>query len=163
MQKKASVYNYHHSSQGHRQSSRVPQVRSCKGSYSRGGADRTNDPILTNTVFYAMHVILSLKLGDHEGLILLRPWLPSEEDLARCPACDPDADSYPCIPEFSSCLPGQSRTASCCLAAAGGMPAPGTQLRETQDRFCTFYFFSLIINIISIISVISKAVLISNL
>jgi len=34
------------------------------------GADRTGDPILTNTVFHAMHVILSLKLGDHKGLAL---------------------------------------------------------------------------------------------
>ena len=57
----------------------------------------------------------------------------------------------------------QSGTAWCCLAAAGGTPVPGTQLRETQYRFCTFSIISLIINIISIISVISKAVLISNL
>jgi len=33
-----------------------------------GGADRTGDPILTNVVFHAMHIILSLELGDHEDL-----------------------------------------------------------------------------------------------
>jgi len=33
--------------------------------------DRTGDPILTNKVFHATHLILSLKLGDHEGLPLL--------------------------------------------------------------------------------------------
>jgi len=43
---------------------------SWKGSYLQGGADRTGDPILTNEVFHAMHIILSLKLGDHEGLAL---------------------------------------------------------------------------------------------
>jgi len=36
----------------------------------RGGVDRTGDPILTNAVFHATHIILSLKLGDHEGLTL---------------------------------------------------------------------------------------------
>jgi len=51
-----------------------------------------------------MHVILSLKLGDHEGLVLLCPWSPSEEEPAHCPACDPDPDSYPCVPESNSCL-----------------------------------------------------------
>jgi len=45
-------------------------VRGCKESYFRGEADRTGDPILTNVVFHVMHVILSLKLGDHEGLTL---------------------------------------------------------------------------------------------
>jgi len=41
-----------------------------------GRADRTGDPILTNAVFHAMHVILRLKLGDHEGLALfVHGWL----------------------------------------------------------------------------------------
>jgi len=70
MQKKAPVYNYHYSSQGHQQISWVQQVRSCKTLHLRGGVDRTGDPILTNKLFHAMHVILSLKLGDHEGLAL---------------------------------------------------------------------------------------------
>jgi len=39
-------------------------------SHLQGGVDRTGDPILTNEVFHAMHVILSLKLGDHKGLTL---------------------------------------------------------------------------------------------
>jgi len=45
-------------------------VRNHKGSHLWGGADRTGDPILTNVAFHAMHIILSLKLGDHEGLAL---------------------------------------------------------------------------------------------
>jgi len=36
-----------------------------KGSHLQGGVDRTGDPILTSEVFHVMHVILSLKLGDH--------------------------------------------------------------------------------------------------
>jgi len=35
-----------------------------------GGEDRTGDLILTNEVFHAMHITLSLKLGDHKGLAL---------------------------------------------------------------------------------------------
>jgi len=31
-------------------------------------AERTGDPILTNVVFHAVYIVLSLKLGDHEGL-----------------------------------------------------------------------------------------------
>jgi len=45
-------------------------VRSRKESYLRGGVVRTGDAILTNELFHAMHVILNLKLGDHEGLAL---------------------------------------------------------------------------------------------
>jgi len=70
MQKKAHVNNYHYSSQGHQQTSQVPQVRSRKESHLRRRADRTGDPILANAVFDATHVILRLKLGDHEGLAL---------------------------------------------------------------------------------------------
>ena len=43
-------------------------MRSRKASHLQGGADRTSDPILTNAVFHTIHVILNLKLGDHEGL-----------------------------------------------------------------------------------------------
>jgi len=32
--------------------------------------DRTGDLIVTNAIFHALHVILSLKPGDHEGLTL---------------------------------------------------------------------------------------------
>jgi len=70
MQKKAPVYNYRYSSQGPQQISWVSEVRSWKGSYLRGGGDRTGDPIVTNAVFHAKHVILSLKLGCHGGLAL---------------------------------------------------------------------------------------------
>jgi len=38
--------------------------------YSQGGADRIGEPTLLNAVFPAMHIMLSLKLGDHEGLSL---------------------------------------------------------------------------------------------
>jgi len=43
---------------------RVSQVRSHKGSHLWGGVDRTGDPIVTNALFHAMYVILSLKLRD---------------------------------------------------------------------------------------------------
>ena len=41
-----------------------------EGSCLQGGADRTGDPILTREVCHAMHIILDLKLGDHQGLTL---------------------------------------------------------------------------------------------
>jgi len=127
-------------------------VRSRKGSHLQGGADRTGDQTLTNAVFHAMHVIISLKLGDHEGLPLLRPWPASEEDPACCPACDPDPDPDPCIPESSSCLlPSPVRDF---LVLPGSCPS--TQLQETKYQFCIFCFISLIINNVSNISVISK-------
>jgi len=65
MQKTAPVYNYHCNSQGHWQISQLTQVRSQKGSNLWEGTDRTGDQILTNKVFHVMHVIPSLKLGDH--------------------------------------------------------------------------------------------------
>jgi len=157
MQKKALVYNYRHSSQGHRQISSVPQVRSQKGSHLRGGVDRTGDPILTSEVFHAMHVIPSLKLTDHGGLALfvhgrlLKRTLPLV--LAAILIQIPIRASLSPVP---ACCQGQSGTAWCCLAAAGGTPAPGTQLRETQYQFCVFCFISLIVNIISLINGISK-------
>jgi len=80
-------------------------MRSLKGSHLQGGVDRTGDPILTSAVVHAMHIMLSVKRGDHEGLTL-HPWLASEEDLAPHPACDPDPDTDPCIPKSSSCLLG---------------------------------------------------------
>jgi len=55
MQKKAPVYNYHYSSQGHKQILEVLPVRSCKGFYPRGGTDRIGDLILTNEVFHAIY------------------------------------------------------------------------------------------------------------
>jgi len=42
----------------------------------QGRAERTGDPILTDAIFHALHVILSLKLGNHKGLILfVHGWL----------------------------------------------------------------------------------------
>jgi len=85
----------------------------------KGGADRTGDPVWTNEVFHAVHVILSLKLGDHEGLALfvhgrllkrtLLLVLPAI--LIQIPTC-----------AFLSPVPVywgvQSGTSWCCLAAA---------------------------------------------
>jgi len=45
-------------------------VKSQKGSDLQGGVDRTGDPILPREVFHARHILLSLKLGDDEGLAL---------------------------------------------------------------------------------------------
>jgi len=118
---------------------------------------RTGDPILTKELFHAMHVILGLKLGDHEDLSLfvhanllnrtLLVVLPAV--LIQIPIC-----------AFLSPVPvhcrGQSGSVWCCLAAAGGMPATGAQLQETQDQFCIFCFIAVFLHIISIISIISK-------
>jgi len=68
----------------------------------QGGVDKTGDPILTNEVFHAIHIILSLKLGDHEGLTFFVHGRLLKRTLLV--AFDPDPDSNPCIPESSSCL-----------------------------------------------------------
>ena len=121
------------------------------------GADRKGDPIRTNAIFHAMHVILSLKLEEHEGLALfIHVRLLKRTLLLVLPAIliqIPIRASLSPVPVYCR---GQSRTSRCCPAAAGGTPAPGTQLWETQYRFCIFYIISLIININSIISVLSK-------
>jgi len=53
----------------------------------QGGADRTGDPILTSEIFHAMHIILSLKLGNHEGLTLfIHGWLLKRTLLVVLPA-----------------------------------------------------------------------------
>ena len=123
----------------------------------RGGADRTGDPILTNEVFHAMHIILSVKLGDHEGLALfLHGRLLKRTLLVVLPAILIQIPIRASLSPVPVCCRGQSGTAWCCLAAAGGTPGPGTQLRKTPYRFCIFYIISLIINITGIISVISK-------
>jgi len=139
----------------------VPQVRSWKGLHLQGGADRTSDPVLTSAVFHAMHVILSLKLGDHEGLALfVLGHLLQRTLLVVLPAILIQIPIHAFLSPVPACCRGQSRTAWCCLTAAGGMPVPGTQLQETQCQFYGFSFISLIFNIIS---VMSKVVLIFNL
>lgn len=59
------------------------------------------------------------KDGRSRGSCSLRPWPPSEEDPACCPACHPDPGSSPCIPESSSHLleiqPGIFRCPPCSL------------------------------------------------
>ena len=98
---------------------------------------------------------------DHEGLALfIHGWLLKKTLLVVLSAI---LNQIP-IHAFLSPVPiycgGQSGTSWCCLAAAGGTPVPSTQLQETQHRFCIFSLISLIINVVSIIS---KAVFISNL
>jgi len=100
-----------------------------------------------------MHVTLSLKLRDHEGLALFVYGRPLKRTLlVVLPAILIQIPIRASLSPVPACCPGQSGTAWCCLAAAGGTPAPGTQLRETQCQFCVFCFISLIINIISGIS-----------
>jgi len=121
----------------------------------RGGLDRTGDPTLTSQVFHAMHVTLSLKLGDHEGLALfIHGHLLKRTLLVVLPAILKQIPIHASLSPVPICW-GQSGTAWCCPAAAGGTPAPSTQLWETQCRFCIFCIISLIINIISIISAMS--------
>jgi len=128
-------------------------VRSWKGSYLRGWVDKTGDTILTNEVFHAMHVTLSLKLGDHKCL----PFFIHGQLLKTTLLLALLATLIKIlIRAFLSAVPAYCRVPSgtswCCPAAAGRMPVPGTQLQETQYWFCIFYIISLIINIISIIS-----------
>ena len=130
-------------------------MRRQKGLQLRRGADRTGEPILTNKVFHDMHVILSLKLGDGEGLALfVLGHLLKRTLLVVLPMIDPDPDSDLCIPGSSSCLlprpvwglPGAS------WQLLVGLQGPGTQLREIQYRYCIFCIvFVIIINIISVI------------
>jgi len=109
-------------------------MRSHEGLYLQGRADRTGHPILTGAVFGAIHVILSLKLGDHEGLALfvhdrllkrtLLLVLPSF--LIQIPTCaflSPVHIYWRVQSGTSWCLPG-----SCWRDAS----THGTQLRETQ-------------------------------
>ena len=99
----------------------------------QGWADRTGDPILTSEVFHAMHVILSLKLGDHEGLTL-------------------DSEQY--IPESRFCLLQSPVQGFLVLAwqPLVGHHHPSTQLQETQYRFYVFFLISLILSTINVIS-----------
>jgi len=126
-------------------------VRSRKGWHLRGGADSTGDPILTSEVFHATHVIPSSKLGDHEGLALfIHSCLLKRTLLAVLPAILIQIPTRALLSPVPAYCRGQSGTPQCCPAAAGGTPAPGTQLWEVQYGFCIFYIISL--NIISIIS-----------
>ena len=151
------MYKYYYSSQGQQQISWVPQVRRWKWSHLRGGVDRTGDLVLTNDIFHGMHVILSLKLGDHWGLALFfHGCLLKRTLLVVLPAILIQIMICASLSPVPAHCRGQFRTTWCHLAAAGRTPAPGTQLQETQYGFCTFYIISLIINIISINSVINK-------
>jgi len=131
-------------------------VWSLKGSYLGGGEKRTGDPILPNTVFHALHVTLSLKLEDHEGLALfIHGRFLKRTLLVVLPAIPIQIPIRASLSPVPAHCRVQSGTSWCCLAAAGGTTAPGTQLQESQYRFCLVYIIYLI-NIISIISVTSK-------
>jgi len=84
------------------------------------GVDRTGDPILTNAVFDAMHIILSLKLGDHEGLALfVHDRLLKTTLLVALPTILIQIPICAFLSPVPVCCGGQSRTSRCCLAAAG--------------------------------------------
>ena len=89
---------------------------------------------------HARHTQFKAGVSQGSHSLCARP--ASEEDLARCPACDHDPDSNLCIPESSCCLlmsPVQDflvLPGSCWWDAN----ACSTQLWETQYHFYIFYF-----------------------
>ena len=115
-----------------------------KGSHLQGGTDRTGDPILTNVVCHATHVVLSLKLEDHEGLsFLVHGQLPKRTlflilsaILIQIPIC-----------AFLSPVPAhcrvQSGTSWCCLAASGGMPASWNPTPKNSVSVLYILFYNL--------------------
>jgi len=118
-------------------------VRSRKGLYLRGGADRTGDPILTNEVFHATRVILSLKLGDHEGLALfVHGRLLKKTLLIVLPAILIQIPIHAFVSPVPVYCQRQSGTAWCCLAAADRMPAPNS--RKLSTGFVYFTLFLLL-------------------
>ena len=103
-----------------------------------------------------MHIILGLKLGDHEGLTLfIHGHLPKRILLVVLPAILIQIPICVFLSPVPVCCRVKSGTSWCCLAAAGRMPVPGTQLQETQYWFGIFCIISLITNIINLISIIS--------
>jgi len=105
-----------------------------EGSCLQGGADKTDDPILTREVCHAMHIILGLKLGDHQGLTLfIQGQLLKRTLLLVLPEILIRIHAFLSpIPAYRGVQPG---TSWCCPAAAGPTPAPGTQLQETQHPY----------------------------
>jgi len=110
----------------------------------QGGADKTGDPILilTSEVFHAMHIILSLKLGDHKGLALFNHDQLLKRTLLLVLAVI-KIQILTCA--FLSPVPAhcqvQSGTAWCCLAAADDAsaqhPTPGNSVLVL---YILFYF-----------------------
>ena len=97
-----------------------------------------------------MHVMLGLTLGDHEGLAhFVYGRLLKRTLLIVLPVILIQILIRVSLSPVPVCCRGHSRTAWCCLAAAGGTPVPGIQLWETQCGFCIFCFIYLIINGIS--------------
>ena len=129
-----------------------------KDSYLQTRLDRTSDPVFTSEVFHPIQVILSLNLGDHEGftLFVLR-WLLKRTLLIVLPVIliqiliQAFLNPVPIFcwvhPRTSGCLPG-----SCWHNAR----PRSTQFWEAQYQFCIYCTSP-------IISIISKAVLISSL
>jgi len=89
----------------------------------QGGEDRTEDLTLNNEVFHAMHIILSLKLEDHEGLALfVLGWLLKRTLLVVLPAIPIPICAF--LNPVPVCCQVQSGTSWCCLADAGAVPVP---------------------------------------
>jgi len=104
----------------------------------QAGVDRTGDPILTNEVFQAMHAILSLKLGDHEGLTLfIHDWL-QKTLLVVLPAVLTQIPIRAFLTPVLVYCRGQSGTSWCCLAAAGGTPLPAPNSGTLSISFIYF-------------------------
>jgi len=111
-----------------------------------------------------MHIILSLKLGDHEGL----PLLVHGQLLKRTLFIVLPANlTQILIGAFLSPVPVSAESGLGLCGAAWqllvGHQHPRTQLWKTQYRFCIFHIISVIINISNVISAISKAVFMFNL
>ena len=125
-------------------------MRSHKGSFLQKGADRTGDATLTNKVFHAMHVIPSLKLGHHKSLTLfLYGRLLKRTLLVVLPAIliQMSICAFPSL--VPVCGRGQSGTAWCYPASAGGMPVPKAlnsgKLSIDFVHFVLFLIFSIIL------------------
>jgi len=91
----------------------------------QGGAGRTGDPIVTYTIFHAMHTRLSLKLGDHSGLALfVHGHLLKRTLFVVLPAILIQILTRASLSPVPVYCRGQSGTAWCCPAAVGGTPTP---------------------------------------
>jgi len=141
-------------------------VRSHKGSHLQGGADRTSDPVVTNSVFLDIQVSLpyaQFKAGGSWGSCSLLSWPASEEDPAHCSACDPDPGSDLCIPESSSCLllrPAQDilvLPASCWKDASTLAP----NSKKLSIGFAYFALFLLLLILLALLLLLVKLYIIN--
>ena len=145
MQKKAPVYNYYYSSQGHQWSLRSRKWG--KGCTCREGWTGQ----VTNEVFHAMHVITLFKAGESRGF----HFSSSMASFSREPcslSCLPSWSRFQSVHSWVPFLP----TAKAIL----GLPGAAWQLlvghHHPVPNSGKLSVISLIINMISIISVMSK-------